>query len=143
MLGVLNSWRGAQGVAHVDVAVADGEDLALAVDVGDLVHKAVVLGLRKIRNLVVGHVVAAVGLDHIVGHIAHGDAPVLRVVAAALAQLARLARQEQVLAAYLPSYLSSQWEMCCPMAPRCSVSMAFSTGMTCMPIPAPPGAPSA
>ncbi len=36
------------------------------------------------------------------------------------------------------SYLSSQWEMCSRFTDLFSVSMAFSTGMTCMPMPAPP-----
>ena len=77
--------RGAQGVAHVDVAVADGEDLVLAVDIGDLVHKAVVLGLAQgVVDLVARHVMTTVGLDHVVGHIAHGNAPVGGVVGAAL-----------------------------------------------------------
>ena len=84
-VGRVEQLRGAQGVAHVDVAVADGEDLVLAVDVGDLVHKAVVLGLvQDVVNLVAGHVMATIGLDHVVGHIAHGDAPIGRVVGAAL-----------------------------------------------------------
>ena len=48
-------------------------------------HKAVVLGLAQdVVNLVARHVMAAVGLDHVVGHIAHGDAPIGRVVGAAL-----------------------------------------------------------
>ena len=84
-VGRVEQLRGAQGVAHVDVAVADGEDLVLAVNVGDLVHKAVVLGLAQdVVNLVAGHVMATIGLDHVVGHIAHGDAPIGRVVGAAL-----------------------------------------------------------
>ena len=85
-VGRVEQLRGAQGVAHVDVAVADGEDLVLAVDIGDLVHKAVVLGLAQdVVDLVARHIVATIGLDHVVGHIAHGDAPVGRVVGAALA----------------------------------------------------------
>ena len=85
-IGRVEQLRGAQGVAHVDVAVADGEDLVLAVNVGDLVHKAVVLGLAQdVIDLVARHVMAAVGLDHVIGHIAHGDAPVGRIVGAALA----------------------------------------------------------
>ena len=85
-VGRVEQLRGAQGVAHVDVAVADGEDLVLAVDIGDLVHKAVVLGLaQNVVDLLARHIVAAVGLDHVVGHIAHGDAPVGGVVGAALA----------------------------------------------------------
>ena len=84
-VGRVEQLRGAQGVAHVDVAVTDGEDLVLAVDVGDLVHKAVVLGLAQdVVDLLARHIVAAVGLDHIVGHIAHGNAPVGGVVGAAL-----------------------------------------------------------
>ena len=84
-VGCVEQLRGAQGVAHVDVAVADGEDLVLAVDVRDLVHKAVVLGLAQdVVDLLAGHVMTAVGLDHVVGHIAHGDAPIGRVVGAAL-----------------------------------------------------------
>ena len=85
-VGRVEQLRGAQGVAHVDVAVADGEDLVLAVDIGDLVHKAVVLGLAQdIVDLVARHVMAAVSLDHVIGHIAHGDAPVGRIISAALA----------------------------------------------------------
>ena len=85
-VGRVEQLRGAQGVAHVDVAVADGEDLVLAVDVGDLVHKAVVLGLAQdVVDLVARYIMAAVGLNHIVGHIAHGNAPVGGVVGAALA----------------------------------------------------------
>ena len=85
-IGRVEQLRGTQGIAHVDVAVADGEDLVLAVDVRDLVHKAVVLGLAQdVVDLVAGHVMAAVGLDHVIGHIAHGDAPIGRVVGAALA----------------------------------------------------------
>ena len=85
-IGRVEQLRGAQSVAHVDVAVADGEDLVLAVDIGDLVHKAVVLGLaQNVVNLLARHIVAAVGLNHVVGHIAHGNAPVGGVVGAALA----------------------------------------------------------
>ena len=85
-VGRVEQLRGAQGIAHVDVAVADGEDLVLAVDVGDLVHKAVVLGLAQdVVDLLARHIMAAVGLDHIVGHIAHGNAPIGRVIGAALA----------------------------------------------------------
>ena len=84
-VGRVEQLRGAQGITHVDVAVADSEDLVLAVDIGDLVHKAVVLGLAQdVVDLVARHVMAAVGLDHIVGHIAHGNAPVGGVVGAAL-----------------------------------------------------------
>ena len=85
-VGCVEQLRCAQGVAHVDVAVADCENLVLAVDIGDLVHKAVVLGLAQdVVDLLARHVMAAVGLDHIVGHVAHGNAPVGGVVGAALA----------------------------------------------------------
>ena len=52
---------------------------------------------------------------------------------------ARDMRQLHGPAAYLPSYFFSQWEICSMSADWFSVSMAFSTGMTCMPMPAPPG----
>ena len=98
--------RGAQRIAHVHVAVADGEDLVLAIDVGDLMHKAVGLGLAKrLVDLLARDVVAAIGLHHVVGHVAHRDAPVVRVVTAALAQLraahAAAARARCVLALVL------------------------------------------
>ena len=86
-VGRVEELRRAQGVAHVHVAVADGEDLVLAVDVRDLMDEAVVLGLAQdVVDLLARDVVAAVGLDHVIGHIAHGDAPVVGVVAARLAQ---------------------------------------------------------
>ena len=86
-VGRVEQLRGAQCVAHVHVAVADGEDLVLAVDIRDLVHKAVVLGgAQNVIDLITRDVVASVGLDHVVGHVAHGDAPIARIVAAALAQ---------------------------------------------------------
>ena len=36
-------------------------------------------------------------------------------------------------------YFFSQWEMCSMEMDWFSSSMAFSTGMTCIPMPAPPG----
>ena len=44
-IGSVEQLAGAQGVADVDVAVADAENLLFAVDVGDLMDEAVVLGL--------------------------------------------------------------------------------------------------
>ena len=38
-----------------------------------------------------------------------------------------------------PSYFFSQWEMCSTSTDSFVAGMAFSTGMTCMPTPAPPG----
>ena len=85
-VGRVEQLAGAQSVTDVDVAVADGENLVLAVDVRDLVHKAVVLGLlQNLHDLVVGDVVAFVRLHKVVGHVADADAPVIGVVAAALA----------------------------------------------------------
>ena len=87
-VGGVEQLAGAQGIADVDVAVADAEDLLLAVDVGDLVDKAVVLCLLEDgHGLVIGDVFPAARLHNIGGHIAHGDAPALRVVAAALVQI--------------------------------------------------------
>ena len=78
-VGCVEQLRGAQGVAHVDVAVADGEDLVLAVDVGDLVHKAVVLGaLEDLHRLIIGDLAALAGLETVVTKLTDGDArPVL------------------------------------------------------------------
>ena len=85
-VGCVEQLAGAQRVADVDIAVADGKNLVLAVNVGDLVHKAVVLGLlQDLHYFVVGDIVALVGLHQIIRHVAHADAPVVRVVAAALA----------------------------------------------------------
>ena len=86
-VGRIKQLRRTQGIAHVYVAVADSEDFVLAIDVGDLVHKAVILGsAQNVVNLFARDVVAAIGLDYIIGHVAHSDAPVVRVVAATLAQ---------------------------------------------------------
>ena len=96
---------GAQGVADIHIAVADSKDLLLAVDIGDLMDKAILLRpAENIQRFLLGDVLAPLGLHHIVGHIAHRDAPVFGVIAAALAQLLA----EHMLLAYLPSYLSSQ-----------------------------------
>ena len=85
-VGGVEQLAGAQGVADVDIAVADGKNLVLAVNVGDLVHKAVVLGfLQDPHHFVIGHIMALVGFHQIVRHIAHADAPVIRVIAAAFA----------------------------------------------------------
>ncbi len=40
------------------------------------------------------------------------------------------------------SYFSSQWERCSTLTLSLAASIAFSTGMTCMPMPAPPGGTS-
>ena len=48
-------------------------------------------------------------------------------------------RQEHGLAAYLPSYFSSQCEICSTEIEVSSIEIACSTGITCIPTPAPPG----
>ena len=47
-------------------------------------------------------------------------------------------RQEHCPIAYLSLYFFSQWEMCSTSADSCTAGIAFSTGITCIPIPAPP-----
>ena len=85
-VGRVEQLRGTKRIADVHVAVADGEDLVLAVDVGDLVDEAVVLrALEDVEGLLARDVVAAVRLDDVVRHVANGDAPVVEVIAAALA----------------------------------------------------------
>ena len=79
--------RGAQGVAYLHVAVADGEYLAFAVDVCYLVYESVVFGfLENSHTLVVGDIMSAVGLHQIFRHVAHADTPVVVVVRAAFVQ---------------------------------------------------------
>ena len=86
-IGRIKQLRSPQGIANIHIAVADGKDFVLTVNVGDLVHKAVVLGtLQDLQHLIVGHIMAFVGLYQIVRHIAYADAPVLGIIAAALAQ---------------------------------------------------------
>ena len=78
----------AQGVADFDVAVANGENLAFAVHVRNLMHIAVVFGAAQdFHGLVVGNRPAASRLAAVVGHVAHGDAPVAVVVRATLVEL--------------------------------------------------------
>ena len=84
-VGGVEQLRGTQGVAHVNIAVTDGEDLILAVDVGDLMDEAVLLALTEdVQRLFAGDVAAALAcLHHVIRHVAHGDAPTLGVVGAA------------------------------------------------------------
>ena len=85
-VGGVEQLRGTQCVADVNVAVADGEDLILAVDVGDLMDEAVLLTLTEdVQRLFAGDVAAALArLYHVICHVAHGHAPALGVVGAAL-----------------------------------------------------------
>ena len=87
-IGCVEHLAGTQGITDIDVAVADAEDLLLTVDIGDLVDKSIVLRLFKdLHHLVIGNVLAALRLHHVVGHVAHSNAPVFHIVAAALTQL--------------------------------------------------------
>ena len=86
-VGRIEQLGGTQGVANLDVTVADGKDFSFAVDVGYLMHKAVVFRLLEDgHGLLVGDVVAAAGLPEVVRHVAHADAPVAVVVRAAFVQ---------------------------------------------------------
>ena len=87
-IGRVKQLRGAQGIANLYITVADGKDFSFAVNVGYLVHKAVVFRLLEDgHGFVVGDVVAAAGLPEVVRHVAHADTPVPVVVCAAFVQL--------------------------------------------------------
>ena len=76
-----------EGVTDLDVAVADGKDLSVAVDVSHLMHESVVFGLFEDgHGLVVSDVVAAAGFTEVIGHVANADTPVAVVVGAAFVQ---------------------------------------------------------
>ena len=78
--------RGTQSIANVYVTVADGKDLILAINIGDLMDKAVLLGtLANVNDLVVGDIVAFAGFHAIIGHVADGNAPVLGIVGTTIA----------------------------------------------------------
>ena len=53
--------------------------------------------------------------------------------------MARDARQEQMPAEMCPSYFFSQWEIFSIFTDSRFAWTSFSTGMTCMPMPSPPG----
>ena len=87
-IGRVEKLGGAQCVADIDVAVAYSDDLILAVDIGYLMDISVILGLLEdIQRFLIAYVAAALlGLDYVLCHVADGYAPILRIVAAALAQ---------------------------------------------------------
>ena len=87
-IGRVEKLGGAQCVADIDVAVAYSDDLVLAVDIGYLMDIAVILGLlQDIQRFLIADIASALlGLDYIFCHVADCDAPILRIVAAALAQ---------------------------------------------------------
>ena len=76
---------GAQGVADAGRAVADGEYLVLAVDIGYLMDIALILGaLEYLHDLLIGRLVTVLaGLDGVLCAVADGDAPEVGEVAAA------------------------------------------------------------
>ena len=79
--------RGTQRIAYLHVAVADGKDLTLAVYIGHLVYKSVVLGFLENRNrLIISDIVSAACLTQVIRHVAHADTPVAVVVRAAFVQ---------------------------------------------------------
>ena len=86
-VGRIEQLRRTQRVANLHVAVADGKDLALAVDVRHLMHETVVFSFAEdSHRLVVGDVVSAARLAQVICHIAHTDAPITVVVGAAFVQ---------------------------------------------------------
>ena len=86
-IGGIEKLRGAQRDAGAERAVADAEDLILAVDIRYLMHIAVFLGtLEHGENLLACGVVADAGLDGVARGIADGDAAVILHLAAAVAE---------------------------------------------------------
>ena len=76
---------GAQRVAGADAAVADAEDLVLAVNIRDLVHKAVFLGaLQDLHDLFARCRARFIGLDGVGRHVTDCNAHVLFQMDAAL-----------------------------------------------------------
>ena len=85
-IGGIEQLRGAQSVADAGCAVADGEDLVLAVDVGYLVDIALFLGaLEHFHDLLIGSIVDAflAGLIAVLCGVADSDTPMLGQVAGA------------------------------------------------------------
>ena len=78
--------RGAQGIADIHVAVADRKDLILAVNIRNLVDKAVILRtFEDLHHFIIIDIMALVGFHQIIGHVAYADTPILRIIRAALA----------------------------------------------------------
>ena len=85
-IGSIKKLRGAQGKAGAQSAVADGEDLILAVDIGYLVDIAVFLGaLEDAHRLFIGDVAALAGLGAVSCEGTDCYAALLLQLAAALA----------------------------------------------------------
>ena len=84
-IGRVEQLARSQREAGAERAVADGEDLVLAVDVRDLVDIAVILGaLEDLHRLFIGNVAALAGLAAVVGKLADGNAHLILQLAAAL-----------------------------------------------------------
>ena len=76
-----------EGVADLDVAVADCEYLPFTVDVCNLMHETVVFSLLENgHGLIVGNVMAAAGFAEVVCHVTDADAPVAVIVGTAFFQ---------------------------------------------------------
>ncbi len=84
-VGSVEEQRGSQAIADIDITVANSKDLVLAVDIGDLMHIASVFGFfHDAHDFVIVDIAAAfVGFHNIVSHVAHGNAPVFRIVGTA------------------------------------------------------------
>ena len=86
-VGSIEELGGTQGVADAGRAVADGENLILAVDIGYLVNIALILGtLENLHGLVIGDEPAVfLGLVAVKGSVADRDAPQILDVTRAFA----------------------------------------------------------
>ena len=86
-IGCIEQQRSTQSVADLDVAVADVKNLVLAVDVRYLMDIAVLLGkLEYLESALFGYVVRASGLNGVICHVAELDAPIVKIVGAAVAE---------------------------------------------------------
>ena len=84
-IGRVEQLARSQREAGAERAVADGEDLVLAVDVRDLVDIAVVLGaLEDLHRLIIGDLAALAGLETVVTKLTDGDAHLILQLTAAL-----------------------------------------------------------
>ena len=77
--------RCTQCIADIYITVTDGKNFVRTVDVGDLVHKTVVLRCLKDLQCFLFRNIAAIFLclHYIVCHITHSDTPAFRIISAA------------------------------------------------------------
>ena len=86
-VGGIKQLGSTQRVADLDVAVADGEDFAFTVDIGDLMYKTVVFRFFQDGHaLIVGNVVTSTCFRQILRHIANADTPIVVIVGAPFIQ---------------------------------------------------------